>query len=60
MTSLPRAPEQDPTYAARRKARFLAARARIQKIITGEPTLTQEQRAQLALLLHPGTGAGRG
>lgn len=39
------------TENGRRAARFKWASARIQKIIDGEPPLTKEQRAELALML---------
>jgi hypothetical protein len=42
---------------ALRSYRYKRARERIERIIDGWPPLTDEQREQLALLLHPG-GSG--
>lgn len=44
----------DPTVDARRNSRFTFAQRRIRKILDTAPPLTDEQREQLALILHPG------
>jgi hypothetical protein len=48
---------RDTTEDARRSARFKFAADRIRRIVDGAPPLTDEQRAKLALLLHPGLSA---
>lgn len=50
-----RTPEQwqQATENARRAARYRFARDRIDKIVSGSPPLTTEQRAELARRLSP-------
>ena len=45
------------TENARRQARFRFAQDRIRRIASGDPALTDEQRAELARLLTPGDAA---
>ena len=47
----------DPTEGARRSARYTYAKRRIEKIADGLPSLTEAQRAELALILYPGGGS---
>jgi hypothetical protein len=53
----PRAQSRDEwlqrTENARRQARFRFAQDRIRKIASGDPALTDEQRAELAAILAP-------
>lgn len=47
-------PTAQQTENARRAARFTFAKRRIEKIVAAAPSLTEAQRAELALILYPG------
>jgi hypothetical protein len=47
---------RESTENARRSARYLAAQERIKRIVAGSPPLTEQQLADLAVLLHGGGG----
>lgn len=49
-----RVPPAQQTENARRAARFTFAKRRIEKIVAAAPALTEAQRAELAMILHPG------
>lgn len=53
LTTIPYEEAQKIRLEGRRAARLTFARRRIQKILEGQPALTREQRAQLALEIYP-------
>jgi precorrin-6B methylase 1 len=50
-STIPREQWRERTENARREARYKHAEQRVRKIATGDPALTDEQRARLARIL---------